>query len=889
MTDFAEILFCDGTFFPLLEQDWNRWIRAWLYLLALLYLFLGISIIAEQFVSSVEVITSHRILVKDAVTGRSVTVHRWNATVANLTLLALGSSAPEILLSVVEIFMNGFLSGDLGPSTIVGSAAFNLFVIVGVCVAAIPSPETRQLKELGVFGITSFCSVFAYLWLVFIVTIVSPDVVEVWEGVVTLLFFPLLVGVSYMSDIGWFSKGMRRPVFNSPPTVASFALSETATPDTPKKTSYTGSGTFSVTTSWTSRRLSQPTVDGSILLCRTRSHEDILLSDGTPISHAAGILTFESDTLDVVAGSEQQTIKILVLRRNGVEGRVGCSWRTERLSAVPGFDYEEESGEVCFLSGETKQIVSVQILTKEIWERNDQFQVILSNIWGGATFNPNADGGASINRLTVTIANVRRVRVSCCFLLDTALNVDSCRSAILLWRQQIREALYDWPQSDPADLSFIMHLLSFPWKFLFAVLAPPPSMAGGWACFVCALAHIGSLTLFVIDFAQLFGCCAGLADAVTAITLVALGSSMPDLFASMAAARADDFADASIVNVTGSNSVNVFIGIGLPWTIAAFFWFFHGSTSAWRETYAGRGFNEGDFVVEGGNLAFSVWIFSGCAVAALALLVARRIKVGGELGGPLAVKTLSTVFFLLLWVCYVVLSIWKVENGDASFEAQRFAVFLVFVGFVVTVTLLYFLLLWFGAYLAPEPQRNVLKPARSLSSCFSKSRPPVDDEGTAFVTRRIDLDKSCEHQGITLEIDSGSRMNTLEEARGVDTAGPDVAHLEELCAPGGQLLPTLLGSQSRNKAADEDALRPRSSMRTRVKARQSDFSFGDVPQPFWQGCDVPPDPTAQAPGSQRGDTPMVLEQSEEKDEHESVECQLSDAALEVDVTPEMYS
>jgi solute carrier family 8 (sodium/calcium exchanger) len=26
----------------------------------------------------------------------------WNATVANLTLMALGSSAPEILLSVVE-------------------------------------------------------------------------------------------------------------------------------------------------------------------------------------------------------------------------------------------------------------------------------------------------------------------------------------------------------------------------------------------------------------------------------------------------------------------------------------------------------------------------------------------------------------------------------------------------------------------------------------------------------------------------------------------------------------------------------------------------------------------------------------------------------------------
>ncbi|KIH52102.1 hypothetical protein ANCDUO_17798 [Ancylostoma duodenale] len=44
----------------------------------------------------------------------------WNPTVANLTLMALGSSAPEILLSIIEIVGNGFRSGDLGPGTIVG-------------------------------------------------------------------------------------------------------------------------------------------------------------------------------------------------------------------------------------------------------------------------------------------------------------------------------------------------------------------------------------------------------------------------------------------------------------------------------------------------------------------------------------------------------------------------------------------------------------------------------------------------------------------------------------------------------------------------------------------------------------------------------------------------
>lgn len=35
------------------------------------------------------------------------------------------------------------------------------------------------------------------------------------------------------------------------------------------------------------------------------------------------------------------------------------------------------------------------------------------------------------------------------------------------------------------------------------------------------------------------------------------------------AAIQDKYADASVGNVTGSNAVNVFLGIGVAWTIAA--------------------------------------------------------------------------------------------------------------------------------------------------------------------------------------------------------------------------------------------------------------------------------------------------------------------------------
>ena len=49
-----------------------------------------------------------------------------------------------------------------------------------------------------------------------------------------------------------------------------------------------------------------------------------------------------------------------------------------------------------------------------------------------------------------------------------------------------------------------------------------------------------------------------------------------DTFASKIAAINDETADASIGNVTGSNAVNVFLGIGLPWTFASFYWAFKG-------------------------------------------------------------------------------------------------------------------------------------------------------------------------------------------------------------------------------------------------------------------------------------------------------------------------
>ncbi|NXW11261.1 NAC2 protein, partial [Fregetta grallaria] len=196
-----------GVLLPVWQPDnpsfGDKAARAIVYFVAMMYMFLGVSIIADRFMASIEVITSKEkeITITKANGETSIgTVRIWNETVSNLTLMALGSSAPEILLSVIEVCGHNFQAGELGPGTIVGSAAFNMFVVIAVCVYVIPSGESRKIKHLRVFFVTASWSIFAYIWLYLILAVISPGVVQVWEALLTLVFFPVCVVFAWAAD-----------------------------------------------------------------------------------------------------------------------------------------------------------------------------------------------------------------------------------------------------------------------------------------------------------------------------------------------------------------------------------------------------------------------------------------------------------------------------------------------------------------------------------------------------------------------------------------------------------------------------------------------------------------------------------------------------------------
>ncbi|KAM5317802.1 sodium/calcium exchanger 1 isoform 4-T10 [Glossophaga mutica] len=850
--------------------------RATVYFVAMVYMFLGVSIIADRFMSSIEVITSQEkeiTIKKPNGETTKTTVRIWNETVSNLTLMALGSSAPEILLSVIEVCGHNFTAGDLGPSTIVGSAAFNMFIIIALCVYVVPDGETRKIKHLRVFFVTAAWSIFAYTWLYIILSVISPGVVEVWEGLLTFFFFPICVVFAWVADrrllfykyvYKRYRAGKQRGMIiehegdrpsskteiemdgkvvnshvdnfldgalvlevderdqddeearremarilkelkqkhpekeieqlielanyqvlsqqqksrafyriqatrlmtgagnilkrhaadqarkavsmhevntevaeNDPVSKIFFEqgtyqclencgtvaltiirrggdLTNTVFVDfrTEDGTANAGSdyefteGTVVFKPGETQKEIRVGIIDDDIFeedenflvhlsnvkVSSEASEDGILEANhvstlaclGSPSTATvtifdddhAGIFTFEEPVTHVSESIGIMEVK--VLRTSGARGNVIVPYKTiEGTARGGGEDFEDTCGELEFQNDEIVKIITIRIFDREEYEKECSFSLVLEEpkwirrgMKGGFTITEECDDKQPLTSKEEEerrIAEMGRpilgehtkleviIEESYEFKSTVDKLIKKTNLALVVgtnsWREQFIEAITVSAGEDddddecgeeklPSCFDYVMHFLTVFWKVLFAFV-PPTEYWNGWACFIVSILMIGILTAFIGDLASHFGCTIGLKDSVTAVVFVALGTSVPDTFASKVAATQDQYADASIGNVTGSNAVNVFLGIGVAWSIAAIY---HAA-------------NGEQFKVSPGTLAFSVTLFTIFAFINVGvLLYRRRPEIGGELGGPRTAKLLTSCLFVLLWLLYIFFS-----------------------------------------------------------------------------------------------------------------------------------------------------------------------------------------------------------------------------------------
>ncbi|XP_076930204.1 magnesium/proton exchanger 1-like [Bidens hawaiensis] len=204
-----DVVLCESYFLLHGETALGEGFRTCLYLLALAYCFIGLSAITARFFKSMEHVVQHTRTVTevDPVSGRVTVRHEkvWNFTVADISLLAFGTSFPQISLAMIDAIRNvgQLYAGGLGPGTLVGSAAFDLFPIHAVCVVVPKAGELKKISDLGVWIVELFWSFWAYIWLYIILKVWTPNVITFWEALITVLQYALLLIHAYAQDKRW--------------------------------------------------------------------------------------------------------------------------------------------------------------------------------------------------------------------------------------------------------------------------------------------------------------------------------------------------------------------------------------------------------------------------------------------------------------------------------------------------------------------------------------------------------------------------------------------------------------------------------------------------------------------------------------------------------------
>lgn len=440
-----------------------------LYLLIMLYSFLAIGIICDDyFCESLEIISERLNLSED---------------VAGATFMAAGSSAPELFTAIVSTLIT---ESSEGLGTIVGSAVFNIMMITGAsCLFA------GQVLEIWWYPLVRDCIAYI-ISIVMMIIVMFDNKVHWWEALILL---------------GWYGGYVYLMVINAK------------------------------LRAWA---------------------EGIDKAGRWPILRAKGYVhptPKTTGTQDAVAAQALRTA-LEGLAGGGAGGGAG---RGSQIT--PNAGGGAALGDINIdMPGESPRVRSIP------------------TAYGNPTLR-------AVNRVTSDPAHsaARAKARNDAIALGTLVQVNHAKNAFLGSINKKSKAALDVankPDPTPApekekeeeeeEDGLIMTILQKPIQILFKYSVPdcrekPDSYM---MSFTMSITWIGILSFIMVDFGSRAGCVAGVPGVVMGVIVLAAGTSVPDMLASVLVAQ-NGQGGMAVANALGSNIFNIFVGLGLPWFVQA--------------------------------------------------------------------------------------------------------------------------------------------------------------------------------------------------------------------------------------------------------------------------------------------------------------------------------
>lgn len=138
-----------------------------------------------------------------------------------------------------------------------------------------------------------------------------------------------------------------------------------------------------------------------------------------------------------------------------------------------------------------------------------------------------------------------------------------------------------------------------------------PNQKHYYGVFFVSIALIAGLSWVLVEMAVAISHCLHIPEAIIALTVLAVGTSIPDLFSSIIVAK-QGRGEMAVSNAVGSNIFDILVGLGLPFLLVMAI--------------------SGGTIEAGGDLLGASFILSGSVVLLIVLFLFQRWKIGKTTG-----------------------------------------------------------------------------------------------------------------------------------------------------------------------------------------------------------------------------------------------------------------
>ncbi len=192
--------------------------------------------------------------------------------------------------------------------------------------------------------------------------------------------------------------------------------------------------------------------------------------------------------------------------------------------------------------------------------------------------------------------------------------------AVIYWRKLLPYS--DMKFTEPEDAHGEHNKFTRPIDWFLHLIFPSPKHY--YFVFLFSIVLIAAISYVLVEVAVVSALILGIPEAIIALTVLAVGTSVPDLISSAIVAR-QGRGDMAVSNAIGSNIFDILVGLGLPFLIVML--------------------GSGEVISAGGDLVVSSVILFASVIILFILLLISKWKIGKITG----VLLISMYFFYLIW------------------------------------------------------------------------------------------------------------------------------------------------------------------------------------------------------------------------------------------------